>query len=135
MSGRAALVCSQLFERLDAGDDGVINELVAEDFVNHAAGPQGREGWRLTLQVLEHDLPRTGGLVQHLFGDDEFACVHMTIEGVHRNSTMPLLAGIAVTGKSVSWEFIHIFRVADGKVVEHWATRDDLGLLRQIGSF
>jgi predicted ester cyclase len=45
---------------------------------------------------------------------------------------MPLLAGIAPTGTCVRWEFIHLFRVADGQIVEHFAVRDDLGLLHQI---
>ena len=31
-----------------------------------------------------------------------------------------------------AWTFIHIWRVADGMLVEHWACRDDLGLLEQL---
>ncbi|WP_419866237.1 hypothetical protein [Ornithinimicrobium cerasi] len=27
---------------------------------------------------------------------------------------------------------MHLWRVADGLIVEHWATRDDLGVLRQL---
>jgi predicted SnoaL-like aldol condensation-catalyzing enzyme len=27
----------------------------------------------------------------------------------------------------------HWFRVVDGKLAEHWAVRDDLGMLRQLG--
>jgi SnoaL-like polyketide cyclase len=30
-------------------------------------------------------------------------------------------------------ELVHIFRVRDGKIVEHWAVRDDLGLMKQLG--
>jgi len=32
----------------------------------------------------------------------------------------------------VAWTFIHIWRVVDGTIVEHWACRDDLGLLEQL---
>jgi predicted ester cyclase len=45
---------------------------------------------------------------------------------------MPLLAGTPVSGKPVVWRFIHIFRVSDGKIAEHWACRDDVGLLAQV---
>jgi len=31
-----------------------------------------------------------------------------------------------------AWTFIHIWRVADGIIVEHWACRDDMGLLEQL---
>ena len=48
---------------------------------------------------------------------------------------MPLLAGTAPTGVEVSWTFIHIWRVENGRIVEHWACRDDLGLLQQIGAW
>ena len=48
---------------------------------------------------------------------------------------MPLLAGTEPTGVEVSWTFIHIWRVEDDRIVEHWACRDDLGLLHQIGAW
>jgi predicted SnoaL-like aldol condensation-catalyzing enzyme len=28
---------------------------------------------------------------------------------------------------------MHMYRVKEGKVAEHWACRDDLGQLRQLG--
>ena len=30
-------------------------------------------------------------------------------------------------------QHIHIFRIADGKLVEHWANRDDMGTMTQLG--
>ena len=42
--------------------------------------------------------------------------------------------GIEPTGKRVSPQQSHWFRVVDGKVAEHWAVRDDLGTLRQVGA-
>jgi predicted ester cyclase len=41
--------------------------------------------------------------------------------------------GIAPTGKSFSAEHVHRHRVVDGKLVERWAVRDDLGTLIQLG--
>jgi lactoylglutathione lyase len=48
---------------------------------------------------------------------------------------MPLLAALPPTGSAVAWDFIHIWRVADGSLVEHWACRDDVGLLAQVGGW
>ena len=28
---------------------------------------------------------------------------------------------------------VHIWKLADGKIVKHWAVRDDLGLMLQLG--
>jgi predicted ester cyclase len=40
----------------------------------------------------------------------------------------------APTGASYSVESIHIFRIVNGKIAEHWAVRDDLALLAQLGA-
>ena len=68
----------------------------------------------------------------HLIGEGDLVVQHVTLHGTHRASTMPLLADVPVTGRSAAWTFIHIWRVADGMLVEHWACRDDMGLLEQL---
>lgn len=40
----------------------------------------------------------------------------------------------APTGSPYSVEAMHIFRLANGKIAEHWAVRDDLELLAQLGA-
>ena len=42
-------VVEEMYRRQQAGDPAVLDELVAEDFVNHAAGPEGREGLKRTF--------------------------------------------------------------------------------------
>ena len=128
-------IVEELLRRQDAGDDRVLDDLVAEDMVNHAAGPQGREGLRQILEVIRHDLGESSAEQHHLIADGDLVAQHLTVRGVHRASTMPLLAGTDPVGVEVSWTFIHLWRVVDGQIVEHWACRDDLGLLHQIGAW
>jgi predicted ester cyclase len=45
---------------------------------------------------------------------------------------MPLLSGIPPSGRAATWTFIHLWRVADGVIVEHWACRDDMGMREQL---
>jgi len=136
-------VVEELFRRVVARDFTAIDELVAEDLVNHAAGgaddlrgPQGREGWKQILGTLTNDL---GDEVtvdhHHVVAEGDLVVDHMTLHGRHRASTMGLLAGTEATGVPVAWTYIHIWRVVDGMVVEHWACRDDVGLLRQVGAW
>jgi lactoylglutathione lyase len=124
-------VVEELLRRQRAGD-AVLDDLVATDMVNHAAGPQGREGLTAILRTIEVDLGPTELEQHHLIGDGDLIVQHVTLHGTHRASTMPLLAGSPVSGRSAAWTFIHIWRVADGMLVEHWACRDDLGLLEQL---
>ena len=57
---------------------------------------------------------------------------HVTMNGTHNHSTMPLLTGIEPTGAPIAWTYIHIWRTDGERVVEHWACRDDMGLLAQL---
>ena len=41
--------------------------------------------------------------------------------------------GMPASGKSATWQEIHITRFASRKAVEHWATVDQLGMLQQLG--
>jgi predicted ester cyclase len=131
-------VIEELFRRGTSGDDAVIDELIAEDMVNHAAGTalQGREGWKQIIATIRTDLGSDFSIENHhLIAEGDLVAHHMTIRGRHRASTMPLLAGIEATGIDVAWTYAHIWRVVNGRVVEHWACRDDVGLLRQVGAW
>ena len=53
-----------------------------------------------------------------------------TMRGTHRGDFF----GLPATGREVTLTGVHIMRVADGKIVEHWGSNDDLGLMRQLGA-
>jgi lactoylglutathione lyase len=125
-------IVEEMLRRQQAGDDTFLDELVAVDMVNHAAGPQGRSGLAWILRTIDHDLGPVTVEQHHLIGDGDIVAQHLTLHGTHRESTMPLLADVAPSRRPMAWTFIHIWRVADGMIVEHWACRDDLGLLEQV---
>ncbi len=125
-------IVEEMHRRQQAGDTTVLDDLVAEDMVNHAAGPQGREGLKRIIRTLDEDLGPLSVEQHHLIGEGDLVAQHLTLHGVHRGSTMPLLAQIGPSGRPAAWTFIHIWRVADGVIVEHWACRDDMGLVEQL---
>ena len=124
-----------VFQEALARRDGSAFDLVAEDLVQHAAGPQGRDGLRKTLATLDGDLDHPTATVHRVVAQDDLVVVQLTMKGRHVASTMPLLAELPPTGSPVAWDFIHIWRVDDGSIVEHWACRDDVGLLAQVGGW
>src|SRR3954463_14185576 len=95
--------------------------LIAEDLIQHAAGPQGRDGLRQTLATLDHDLDHPTATIHRVVAQDDLVVVHLTMNGRLGPSTMPLLADVPPTGSAIAWDFIHIWRVVDGSIVEHWA--------------
>ena len=134
MSGPSAReLVEELLRRQQASAAPVLlDDLVAEDMVNHAAGPQGRGGLAQILSTIDHDLGPVTVEQHHLVGDGDIVAQHLTLHGTHRASTMPLLADVSPSGRPAAWTFIHLWRVADGMIVEHWACRDDMGLLDQL---
>ena len=91
MSERTAKeVVEELVRRQEEGDDTALDDLIAADMVNHAAGPQGRDGLRRILQTIDHDLGPISFEQHHLVADGELVVQHVTVHGTHRASTMPL---------------------------------------------
>lgn len=125
-------VVQELVRRLQAGDDTALDDLVAPRLINHAAGPQGRDGLRAILRTIEVDLGPIELEQHHLLAEGDLVVHHVTLHGTHRASTMPLLADVPVSGRAAAWTFIHLWRVADGMIVEHWACRDDRGMVEQL---
>ena len=133
MSYRSAKeVVEEMFRRQQAGDDTALDDLVAPDMVNHAAGPQGRDGLQRILRTIDDDLGPVTVDQHHLIAEGDLVAQHLTVHGTHKASTMPLLADAPVSGRATAWTFIHIWRVRAGMIVEHWACRDDMGLLEQL---
>jgi predicted ester cyclase len=44
-----------------------------------------------------------------------------------------LLVGVAPTHRHFEVQHIHWFKLRDGKIVDHYATRDDIGMMQQLG--
>jgi steroid delta-isomerase-like uncharacterized protein len=107
-----------------------VDELVAADFVWHR--PDG-DGDR---QFLRDSTARMGAALTniHFVIDDEVAegdrvALRLTA-GATARAAFPGIPDAA--GRSYSIEEIHIFRLRDGKVVEHWHQYDALGQRQQL---
>jgi predicted ester cyclase len=42
--------------------------------------------------------------------------------------------GIAPTNRTIEMRQVHIWRIEDGRVIEHWPQLDEAGALRQMGA-
>ena len=106
------------------------DELVSPDYLNHAASPENqRAGAKYSLNWLFSVFPDHRFDIEDAAAEGDTVAVRGTMGGTHEGDLM----GIAPTGKRVAVQQTHWFRVADGKVAEHWAVRDDLGMMRQLG--
>jgi predicted ester cyclase len=111
-----------------------IGDLVASDCVNHAAVPQHRIGIQGLRQVLQASLaaqPDQKWESQMWIAEGDLVVVHAIRRATWQATSF---RGVTTpTNRPVEVELVHIFRVRDRLIVEHWAVRDDLGLLKQLG--
>jgi predicted ester cyclase len=105
--------------------------------INHgrAEGPSGMERVYRDLYVT---FPDYHWEIQALFGEGDWVALHVRQTGTHRGTPeLPVLGGlihgVAPTGRLVSVSNIHIYQMRDGLIVKHSATRDDLGMMQQMG--
>jgi predicted ester cyclase len=127
------LVRRALDEIYAKGDLELANELIHPDFVDHEPShpgqPTGPESVRQTVRRLRSAFGDLRFEVEDEIAEGDKVVQLVTMSGRH---TGPLM-GREPTDRAFAVRHIYIWRIADGKIAEHWGSRDDLGLLGQIG--
>jgi predicted ester cyclase len=121
--------------------------------VNYASGrvaaQEGRERLGAVFQMLRTAFPDGHFQIDDLIAEGDKVVCRMTVSGVF--GAPPSLSGADLppnsigvegtrfvrpdaVGKSYSVKHVHVFRIDEGLIAEHWAARDDLGLLLQLGA-
>jgi steroid delta-isomerase-like uncharacterized protein len=131
-----------------ASERGNIDEMVAlwaPDAINHGGQaaqsqrrpPAGPEGLKRVFHSLLTAFPDRKYLVEDLFAVEDRVVCRLTVRTHQGRPEIPveggMLSAVPPTHKAYTVQQIHIFRVRDGKIAEHWAVRDDLGLMQQLG--
>jgi hypothetical protein len=107
--------------------------IAADVYVEHALAPFGQvepgvvNGPRHLCETAEWLLAQFPDLrmtTLALVVEGNTAAVRVRSEGTHHG---PLNGVIRPTGKRFDAQQSHWFRIEDGRLAEHWATRDDLG--------
>ncbi len=113
-------------------DLSVIDEIVDPNFVSHSAPPglaPGIEGVRQWAALFRQAFPDIWSTADDVIVEGDRVVERFTSGGTHKGEFF----GIPSTGVSGSITGINIFRVANGKIVEHWGNSDDLGLMQKLG--
>lgn len=124
-------------EVLDKRNLDVLDEIVAIDCLIHR--PEALEpikGLTAFKQVLEKILQAYSDFsttIHDLIAEDDSVASRLTRRAVNRGEWTSRLGRHDVAGKPVSWSAIAIFRFRDGKIAEEWVSRDELGMLMQLG--
>ena len=119
---------------LAGGESELAEQLVHPDFVNNEADPERRNGPSGAAATSEWLRSCFGNLrydIHRVFVDGDMAAAYVTMHGTHEGGLPP---GVPATHKPFAVKHVHLFRFADdGRIVEHSAVRDDLGMVMQLG--
>jgi predicted ester cyclase len=114
-------------------DPVVIDEVIAEDAVDHSALPgmaPGRAGVRTLHEMLFAAFDGFNATIEDQLAGGDKVVTRKTFRGTHTGEFF----GVPATCRGVEFGVIDIVRVHDGQIVEHWNQLDLLGLMRQLGS-
>ena len=121
----------RFYAELDNLNPAVIDELVAEDFVNHSPPPfpvpPGREGLKQAFELFERATPGSHEILDQVAEGDKVV-TRLRAVGTH-DADLP---GVPRTGNALDVTATVVHRIEDGKIAEKWSDHDELSLLQQL---
>jgi len=128
-----AIVRRLIDEGFSRGCLEVADALVADDLTEHQNygphHPPGPAGVKAVITSLRRAFPDFRLKIEDLAVSGDLVWTRNVATGTNDGSFM----GHPPTGRSIRIDVLHVLRVVDGKIVEHWGVPDRLGALAQIG--
>jgi steroid delta-isomerase-like uncharacterized protein len=122
-----------LDEAFNAGNMGVVDEVLAPDVVNHdpalPAPSVGLDAAKANIQGYRTGFPDLRITIEEQIADGDRVATRWSAKGTHEGELM----GMPATGKQATVTGITIDRIVDGKIAESWTNWDTLGMLQQLG--
>jgi len=127
-------VVQQFYDEWNAGaiDFG---RLVHPDVTNHQPDrdPEtGLDQFRRAIEGVMGAVPDSTWTTLRLLAESDYVVCHNRWSGTYGGT---VFRGVATpTSERFSVEHIHIYRLKEGRIAEHWVVRDDLAMMQQLGA-
>ena len=122
-------------EILDRGKVELVDELFHPQCAMHRPGGTvvGIDDVRGVAARRKETFSQFDTEIDDIFGSGDRLVVRLTHRGVGDGLWRSRLGNYDVTGKTVTWNAIAIFRFERQKIIEEWVTRDELAMILQFG--
>jgi steroid delta-isomerase-like uncharacterized protein len=133
MSDDPKSMLQRFYEGVSAGHLDVIDELLADDFIEHEAFPgiePTKEGVTQFFNLFRSAFPDLRLTAHEIVVEGDLLCARGTMSGTHEGDFM----GMPPSGKHFEVEGFDMVRIRDGRVTEHWGVFDSLGMMQQLGA-
>ena len=94
---------------------------------------QGLEAFRQALERILQVYSEFKTTIHDVIAEEDRVACRLSHRAVNRSQWTSRLGTHAVAGKTVTWRAIAIFRFHDSKIAEEWISRDELGMLIELG--
>jgi predicted ester cyclase len=92
----------------------------------------GLDRFRDAIEAVMDAVPDSKWTTLRLVAEADFVVCHNTWSGTYGAE---VFRGVPTSpGQRFSVEHVHIYRLIDRRIAEHWVVRDDLGMMLQIGA-
>jgi predicted ester cyclase len=128
----SALVNRMIEEIQNRRNIGLCDEIFSDAFVNHTPPPGisgDRDGMRRLFSMVHIGFPDGRITVEDQVSGNGKVWTRKTFSGTHAG----VFAGVAPTGRVMTYRVVDVLAVRDGKITEHWSVLDRLELFRQLG--
>ena len=118
-------------EFINEGNEAVFDELVDPNLIENEEAPgfePNFEGVKQFFSMFRSAFPDLHFQVDEMIAADDKIVTRVTITGTNEGSFM----NMPPTGNKISYKAIDIFRLANGKVVEHWGIGDNAKMMQQL---
>jgi predicted ester cyclase len=133
-SANIALV-RELYDSLMArGDVATGRRILAENFRDHdipGLGTGGREELIQAVLGVRQAFPDIRPQLFELIAEGDMVAVRVEAAGTHTG--VPFM-GVPPAGRAIRWKEVHLFRLRDGRIVEHRGVFDLLSIMQQLGA-
>ncbi len=107
-----------------------LNRFLTPDYVDHAYVPHTADGLKGTASELSAALPDHRSEIEDVVAQGDKVVARMVLRGTHGGP----FRGTPPTGNPAEINLYRMYRLADGRIAEHWALLDTATLLRQIAA-
>ncbi|AFZ29324.1 protein of unknown function DUF1486 [Gloeocapsa sp. PCC 7428] len=122
----------QAYEAFDRGDIETGKALIASDITGCVMGSytlKGADAFFEYALKMRDAFPDGRHTFEDAIAEDDKVVTRGMFSGTHLAEIM----GVPPTGKQVTFSVVHIDRVVNGQVVEHWGQADVMALMQQLG--
>ncbi len=122
-------VAQKMLQAINERKFEIFDSIMAERFSDHhpelGEGISSRSDYVKALMNFVNALDIKATL-ENIFVKENYTVVNGTMKGIHKTEFF----GIKPSGNALQWDFIEVYRLENGQIVERWSLDDTFSLLQ-----